>query len=240
MSDSPSRTIVYIDGSNLYYSIRFTPYRWVNPLELSRRVFPSLEIQKVKYFTALVNPHSDDPQARSRHETYLRALRTLEPELEVYEGHVSRRKARMALAWGESSWWRRLLLALALSDRQILSQHPPRVRVWKNEEKGSDVSLASHLVADAYEESFDVAAVLSNDVDLEQPIRLVRERLGKPVALFNAASFRHPRLAPKEVPGSSYAKVENEALCASQFPVQMSDADGTFRRPHDWESPHQF
>lgn len=237
MSESSSRAIVYIDGSNLYYSIRSTPYRWLNPLALSRYLFPSLEIQRVKYFTALVNPHAEDPHARARQEIYLRALRTLQPELEVYEGEFSRHKAMVALAWTKSSRWRRWLLALALDDRQVLKQEIPKVKVWKNEEKGSDVNLASHLIADAYEGSFDVAAVLSNDMDLEHPLRFVREELGKPVALFNAAPFRHGRLAPENAPGSSYTKIKRGALSASQFPEQMSDAEGEFHRPRGWDAP---
>jgi hypothetical protein len=39
----------------------------------------------------------------------------------------------------------------------------------KVEEKGSDVNLASHLLLDAFQNSFDVGAVLSNDSDLVEP-----------------------------------------------------------------------
>ena len=54
-----ARAVVYVDGFNLYYSnsIRYTPYRWLNLVALSRQLFPSLQIEKVKYFTALVKPH---------------------------------------------------------------------------------------------------------------------------------------------------------------------------------------
>ena len=43
--------------------------------------------------------------------------------------------------------------------------------VWKTEEKGSDVNLGAHLVRDAFLKKFDIAAVLTNDTDLAEPIR---------------------------------------------------------------------
>ena len=49
------------------------------------------------------------------------------------------------------------------------------VRVVKTEEKGSDVNLACHLVADAFEKKCDAAFVISNDSDLLEPIRIARQ-----------------------------------------------------------------
>lgn len=233
-----ARAIVYVDGFNLYYSIRYTPYRWLDLLALSRQLLPSLQIEKVKYFTALVKPQPEDPDARTRQEAYLRALRTLEPDLEIHRGHFLRKQtSAMALAWRKDSRWRRLLLAAALGDKRVLEPGPVKIKVSKADEKGSDVNLASHLIADAYEERFDVAAVLSNDGDLEYPLRFVREQLGKPVILCNAARFRHERLAPSDTPGSSYKRIRNGLLSASQFPSPMSDSAGEFHRPKGWSAP---
>jgi hypothetical protein len=62
--------------------------------------------------------------------------------------------------------------------REALAQSwPDVVRVLKVEEKGSDVNLASHLLLDAFQGSFDVAAVLSNDSDLIEPMRIVSQVL---------------------------------------------------------------
>ena len=55
-------------------------------------------------------------------------------------------------------------------------------------EKGSDVNLATELLVDAFENAFDVAAVISNDSDLVAPIRAVRTRTSKPVGIINPAS----------------------------------------------------
>ena len=53
-----SRTIVYIDGYNLYYSrLRGSPYKWLDLVSLFRNhilhaQMPDAEIAAVKYFTA--------------------------------------------------------------------------------------------------------------------------------------------------------------------------------------------
>jgi len=231
------RTIVYIDGFNFYYSIRFTPYRWTDPLALSRVMFPTFDIRKVKYFTAKVKPHPDDPDARTRQSVYFRALETLSPTVELFEGRFIRKRTPMALDWPNDGRLRRALLALALGERRVLDHGNPKVRVIKTEEKGSDVNLATHLVSDAYEDRFDAAAVLSNDGDLVYPLSFVREKLGKQVILFNAAGYRHPRLAPVGTPGSSYKRIRHGALSASQFPAQLTDAKGAFHRPDGWDQP---
>ena len=69
--------------------------------------------------------------------------------------------------------------------------------VWKTEEKGSDVNLGVHLVRDAFKGAFDLAAVLTNDTDLVEPIRIVTQELGLAVTL----------LSPIAKPATSLAKV---------------------------------
>ena len=44
------------------------------------------------------------------------------------------------------------------------------------EEKGSDVSLAAHLLNDAWKGLYDAAAVISNDTDLVTPIQMVAKQ----------------------------------------------------------------
>jgi hypothetical protein len=49
----------------------------------------------------------------------------------------------------------------------------------------SDVNLATHLLHDAHMGRFDVAVVISNDSDLLEPIKIVREHLGKKAGILN-------------------------------------------------------
>jgi hypothetical protein len=87
--------------------------------------------------------------------------------------------------------------------------------VIKVEEKGSDVNLASHLLLDAFQNNFDVAAVLSNDSDLVEPIRIVTQVIGKPVGLLSPVSNPTPDL--RRVSGF-IRRISPGDLAASQFP----------------------
>ena len=56
------RTVVYIDGFNLYYRVKHTAYKWLNLQKLSE-IYLNLEkhdIIKIKYFTALVKGTLED------------------------------------------------------------------------------------------------------------------------------------------------------------------------------------
>src|SRR6266540_753040 len=57
------RTNVYVDAFNLYYGcLKGTPYRWLDLAALCRRLLPNDEINRIRYFTALVSARPDDPQ----------------------------------------------------------------------------------------------------------------------------------------------------------------------------------
>lgn len=55
--------------------------------------------------------------------------------------------------------------------------------VRKREEKGSDVNVASHLLADVLTGVVDAAIVVSNDSDLALPLRVARDHV--PVGVIN-------------------------------------------------------
>lgn len=56
------RSIVYIDGFNLYYgALKANPsLKWINPRTLVELIFPSIEIMSLKYFTANVTDRLGD------------------------------------------------------------------------------------------------------------------------------------------------------------------------------------
>jgi len=95
------RTIVYIDGFNLYYgSLKKTPYKWLDLWKYFQRALPEkCNLIKIKYFTARVSPLANDPSAPIRQDAYIRALRAMYPgKVEIIEGHFSTKNVRMPLA----------------------------------------------------------------------------------------------------------------------------------------------
>ena len=166
------RTRVYIDGFNLYYgSLRGSDFKWVDPVALSRVILPRKnKIDLVRFFTAKISARGDDPDAPQRQQTYLDALDAHCSGLEIHYGHFLVSKVRMRLA-------------------SPIPGGPTTAEVVKTEEKGSDVNLAVHMLNDAWRNDFDVAVVLSNDSDLAEPMRMVRE-MGKTVGLLTPEGRR--------------------------------------------------
>lgn len=65
------RVNVYVDGFNLYYgAVRETPYKWLDLGELCRLLLPQNQINRIRYFTALVESRPYDPQQPQRQQTY--------------------------------------------------------------------------------------------------------------------------------------------------------------------------
>ncbi len=210
------KTIVYIDGFNLYYGcLKGTAHRWLNLHELAQKMLPRDQIVGLRYFTALVQGRPSDPDAPARQKTYLRALETL-PDLEIHYGHFLTTKIRAMLVT------------------------PPKrgsgaVEVWKTEEKGSDVNLATRLLVDGYEARYELAVVVSNDGDLKAPIEQVRQVLSIPVGVLNPGKMRSRALSPAELPsGSFYKPIRSGVLAASQFPSEVVDGRGKFVKPSGW------
>ena len=81
------RTIVYIDGFNLYYrALRGTPHRWLDIAAMSRAALPSsCVVTRVNYYTARVSGRTK-PDAPKQQHAYLRALATL-PDVVVHYGN---------------------------------------------------------------------------------------------------------------------------------------------------------
>ena len=84
-SGTTMRTRVYVDGFNLYYgALKGTPFKWLNPVDLTRRVLPAGYIMdKLLYFTAHVSGVSD-PGAPARQRSEL--LRRARPEAKARPG----------------------------------------------------------------------------------------------------------------------------------------------------------
>ncbi len=213
------KTIVYIDGFNLYYRIKYTPYKWLNIQKLSQSYLDlkQNEIIKIKYFTAKVKRKSFDPSNVIRQHIYLRALRTL-PNLEIIFGQFKERQVRGILC--------------DLEDKEKLKKDT--VRIKKREEKESDVNIASHIIADAYENEYDCAVLMSNDTDLKTPLKYVREKLKKQVGVISPRRNIHIEL----VSVCDFRKaVTNKVLEQCQFPEKMKDNKGEFFCPPKWKYP---
>ena len=170
------------------------------------------DINRIRYFTAKVSPTPGDAGKLQRQQIYLRALATI-PNLSIHLGHFLTNKVTAPLVNPPTNG--------------------PRVAmVWRTQEKGSDVNLATYLLTDGYELDYDVAVVVSNDSDLVLPITAVTQKLKVRVGILNPQQQRaNPQLSAA---ATFCKKMEDRALRRSLFPNELQDAHGTFHKPTAW------
>jgi NYN domain len=200
---------IYVDGFNLYYgAVKGTPFRWLNIAAMCQLMLPHDEINQIKYFTAFVTAHDNDPDQPNRQQVYLRALRTI-PNLTIIPGTFLAHEVMMRLAPPANGY----------------------VRVIKTEEKGSDVNIATHLLVDGYKNDYEIAVIVSNDSDLLLPIQVVTRQLGKPVGILNPQKNPSKALLPY---ATFFKQIRHGVLAKSQFPLMLMDKRGSFSKPTSW------
>lgn len=211
------KTNAYIDGFNLYYGCfrheRARPHhKWLDLRALCQALMPYDELHRVHYFTAMVSATPWDMGAPLRQETYIRALRTC-PNLYVHLGNF-----QAVFRTGTP-----VDPALASFDRVT-------IKTW--EEKGSDVNLATRLLLDAVEGDFQQAIVISNDSDLTEPIRVVRQKFHLPTVVVSPQTFVTRKL---QRAASSHAVLDQSLLGECQLRDSIKDKKGRLiTRPIAW------
>ncbi len=205
-------TNVYVDGFNLYFGcLKGTPYRWLDLAKLCQLTLPNHTINRIRYFTALVQPRPTDPQQLQRQRAYIRALRTI-PNLSVHYGHFLTRPMRMVVAHPSP-------------------QGPATVEVIKTEEKGSDVNIATYLLLDGFKNEYDTAVIISNDSDLVEPIKVVRQELKLNVGVLSPNKHLSQALSKA---ATFYRPIRQGPLSGSQFPATLTDSRGLITKPTTW------
>ncbi len=204
---------VYIDGLNLYYGApKDSSYKWLDVSRFATSLLKSdVEVRRVRYFTARLKVHQD-PDAPLRQATYLRALDTL-AGVSIHHGLFLRHAVSLPRVSGNGT-----------------------VEVWRSEEKGSDVNLATYLILDAVEEKPDVALVVTNDTDLIVPIREVRSRFGIAVGVSAPALTRGRRPNRELREAASFTTpIRNKSLRENQLPDPVVSSDGReIGKPTTW------
>ena len=217
------KTNVYIDGLNLYNgAVKGTKNKWLNPRALVQTLLPTASISRIRYFTARVKARPHDPDAPDRQEFYLRALRTL-PVLEIIEGQFKTR-------WGKYP-----IYPYRYAHGAGPGAPPLMEEIVKDEEKGTDVNIATYLLLDCFRGDYEQAVVISNDSDLALPVRIVRDEFRKPVIVINPQ--RRAKQGVWEMKRASTRmidRINTSVLRKCQFPDRLTDAQGPFSKPLGW------
>jgi uncharacterized LabA/DUF88 family protein len=248
MPPIPTRVGVYIDGYNLYYGARAVcgrgtaGWRWLDlrglatSLVAAQRGWPGAAIDRIVYCTARIDG-ATNPSGNADQEVYLRALaETKSVDVIEYGNYVARVKHAPLATRGPGG-----VPVVARPEWPIKVQHPTSITSGDiafmvshlhQEEKGTDVNVASHLLMDILEGRVDGVVVVSNDSDLRLPVQVARQRV--PVGHVNPrSSLFAGDLAglPSEGVGNHWwRKLRREDYYRHQLP----DPAGAFTRPAGW------
>jgi hypothetical protein len=189
------RTTIYVDGFNLYYRrLKRTRFRWVNLQKLFSSILPSqYKINQIHYFTAKVKRSAHNPGAQGRQKTYLLALNTL-PNLEIHYGQFFTH----------------------IVDRPEAANPRNMVPIINSEEKGTDVNLSVHLLNDAWKDKFDCAVLVTNDSDMAEAMKLVKDEFPKK-QLCLMSTAKKPTFMLKQYADFEHF-ISNTKLRSAQFP----------------------
>lgn len=204
-----SRVVAYVDGFNLYFGLRskgWKKYYWLDLCALATTLLrPGQTLEGVHYFTSRIRANGRNVSDMQRQTAYLEALNTL-PKLQSHFGHYLEKPKQC---------------------RQCGAQ-------WMDyEEKMTDVNIAMQLLADAYDDRFDTALLISADSDLTTPVSVARAKFpGKNIIVALPPNRRSHQLTQ----AASGSFIINEtAYRHSQLPAQVQRADGfVLQRPAHW------
>ncbi|MCL1841763.1 MAG: NYN domain-containing protein [Propionibacteriaceae bacterium] len=204
-----TRVVAYVDGFNLYFGLKAKGWKkhyWLDLNGLATSLLkPGQTLAGVHYFTSRIRANGRNVADMQRQSDYLDALATL-PSLTIHYGHYLQ-KSRHCHSCGAQ---------------------------WMDyEEKMTDVNIAMQLLADAFDDHFDTALVISADSDLTTPVRQVRAR------------FPAKRVIVAQPPGRNSVQLAGTATAAftisetkvrqSQLPAAVATASGyVIHRPAHW------
>lgn len=206
-----NRSIVYVDGFNLYYgALKGTQHKWLNLEKFFCNLRHGDEIQKIRYYTALLNGDRGERQA-----IYLKALDTL-PLVELALGRFK---------------------ATQVGCRVTACNHAGPRFFTKPEEKRTDVQIGVDMLDDAYQDACDRLIVVSGDSDLVPAVNRVKARFPTKQVIVYVPSRNPVRGAAVELRSSADKDrtLPLNLLSRSQFPASIPDVSGgSIGKPAGW------
>lgn len=233
---APIRTAVYIDGYNLYYGrLRGTPFKWLDVVQLFRTLLTERDqnesLERVKFFTAhaLASFATNGKASVEAQSAYHRALKALYAE-------------RLDVIYGTHTFDKGGALLPTFQPGQPYDR-TKRTRVWKIEEKKTDVNLAISIYRDASKGLFDRIILVSNDSDAEPALEAIRQDF--PHVMVGVVIPVHPPVPGPTVHRRASGSLTNLAdwtvqnindtqLQMAQLPAQIPTKKKPIIKPGHW------
>jgi uncharacterized LabA/DUF88 family protein len=224
------KTIVYVDGYNLYYSrLKHTNYKWLDLFtlfndQILRPQNPAIELLGIKYYTAniLAKFASHGQQASTAQQRYHQALESPHTgPVEIIKGYYSSGKAT-PMRYKKPA------------------DKADKVAAWKIEEKQSDVNIALDLYRDALNQNCQQIVVCTNDTDIVPALKYIKQDF--PAIKIGVVFPRMPKSKHAPAPAKSLAAEANwirrhitdEELEASLFKDRVPTRKKPVDKPDYW------
>jgi uncharacterized LabA/DUF88 family protein len=224
------RTIAYIDGFNLYYSLlRHSGHKWLDVVKLIENILhaqdPKTQLLCVKFFTAPVLANfarhgQKSPEAQS---AFWRALETRhQGKFEVIKGRHSSEEVN---------------LPLVISGAKL--NRAKTAHVWTLNEKQTDVNLTLHAYKDAISGAVDQVVLVTNDSDFAPVVDAIRHDTSTRVGLIlplPAASGKHRRPSVSLTRHAHWTRTHilDAELIAAQMPPVVPTRKKPILKPNHW------
>jgi len=200
------RVNVYIDGFNLYFGIREAGFDHCRWLNVKKLAQNLLQAnQTLGEIKYFTSRVSNNPDKQKRQSIYIDALES----------------AGIKIIYG---------------NYQDGSEECKRCgHTWRTaKEKMTDVNIATHIIMDAYKDSYDMAMLISGDSDLVPPIKAVHENFSNKRVFVAFPPKRHNSSMALVAKGSMI--VGRKKLVDSQFDEEVISRTGyKLKRPETWK-----
>ena len=200
------RVIVYIDGFNLYFGMKDAGFEQCKWLDVGLLATNLLQTnQDVLEVKYFTSRVSNNPDKQKRQTTYIEALEN--KGVKVHFGHYQTSQIECKICGS----------------------------VWASyNEKMTDVNIATQIMADAYQDKYDMAMLISGDSDLVPPIKKVHEQFKNKRVFVAFPPRRHNNSVALVAKGSM--SIGRKKLIDSQLSEEITKKDGfVLRKPKDWQ-----
>ncbi|AWB66602.1 6-hydroxy-3-succinoylpyridine hydroxylase [Saccharobesus litoralis] len=232
------RTRIYIDGYNLYYGrLKGSKYKWLDLHKLffdnvlpyvlipgSTNKITSVATQSaVKYFTADISEKvakaGDSVDSQRKYHTALK--NHLKDNIEIIKGYYSIVKSHAKL--------------VDPLDDSIPPKDCQTVKIWKIEEKRTDVNLALQAYHDAITGEIDHAVFVTNDTDIATSLEMIRKhtavKIGVVIPRWDA---REPNMELIQLAHWKRECINEDELKRSQLPRVILGKRKSSVKPLSW------
>lgn len=200
------RVIVYVDGFNLYFGIKQAGLTNCKWLDLRKLALSLFKPhQELVTIKYFTSRVNNNPEKQKRQTTFIEALETT--GVMVFYGHYQSDTIeckRCGAVWSS------------------------------NNEKMTDVNIATQMIIDAYNDDYDTAMLISGDSDLVPPIKAIHQNFENKRVFVAFPPNRFNKSVKIVAKGSLV--IGNTKIRESQLPDEVVKSDGfVLKKPERWE-----